>query len=157
MSSPAEEFSAELESALETIRTEIKAEHALTRYHARAVLVPLGEWTLRLEEDETEDPALDEWAARVRKGVEPAEESWSRAVQEELSLASAEHVQAVDPRFLDHPRYDFTYTVNARTRLEARIRACQALDFEMPEGLLDRVAEADARLAPYLERASGSN
>ena len=154
---------ARLEAALAELQRDLRAKQPVHRYHARALLVPLGELILAGEEAAAREtdggprngaPAGEDlaeaWTARVREAVTPLEERWTAAASEELALACAEHVQGVDPRFLDHPGYDFVYTVRARERLEARLRACGALDVELPEGLLARVAEADARLAPYL-------
>ncbi len=130
---------------------DIKAKSGPHRHHARAVLILLGQLIVAAQEAGEEAEPGGDWIARIRGLVEPVEELWRAAVEEELSLACAEHIRAVDPRFLDHPGYDFAYTIGARERLEARLMGCQALDLEVPEGLLDRVADADARLAPYLK------
>ena len=140
-----------LESALVDLAADVKAKSGPHRHHARAILIPLGQLMLAAQEAGGElEPGAD-WVERIQGLVEPVAELWSAAVAEELSLACAEHIRAIDPRFLDHPGYDFPYTIGARARLEARLLGCQALDLEVPEGLLDRVAEADARLAPYLK------
>lgn len=152
MSAPTDAALERLEAALTEAQAEVRAERPLHRYHARALLVQLGEWILSLEEREREPDSS--WRERCSFLKEAAAESWTRAVEEELALASAEHIQAIDPRFLEHPRYDFAYTLAARERLEARLRACEYLEIEVAEGLLTRVSEADERLAPYLERRS---
>ena len=135
--------------ALTELRRRVKAEEGLDRFLARAILVPLGELELA-------DPgAGSELARAVREAAEPASEAWAAALDSELQLAATEHVRSVDPRYLDKPIYDFDYTVAARERLEARFAASGLLGHEVDEGLLDRVAEADRVLAPYLERGSG--
>ena len=87
----------------------------------------------------------------------PHEEHWTEAVDSEIYLAVTEHVNSVDPRYLDHPQYDFAYTVSARERLEARLRALEALEWNVDESLLDQVSAADGRLAPYLEPPEDEN
>lgn len=119
-----------------------------TRYDARALLLALGR--LLLEEGAG---AAQKELARIRAIQDAPLRGWRRAVREELSLAAAEHVQGVDPRFLSHPRYDFAYALGARERLEQRLRAAEALGISPPEHLLERVAEADR----LLEEARGAN
>jgi hypothetical protein len=72
-----------------------------------------------------------------------------------MELSCTEHVQAIDPRYLDHPRYDFDYTVQARQRLEMRFNALDLLGVDADEVLLAQVARADAILEPYLQRKDG--
>lgn len=154
MTQPTNTPAAALDDALTALATDMKAKGVPHRYDARAILVPLGQLMIAAREaDGVTDPGGD-WVERIQKLVEPVMEFWQAAVQEELSLSCSEHIRAVDPRFLDHPGYDFPYTLTARARLEARLLGCQALDLEVPEGLLDRVVEADARLAPYLDSKS---
>lgn len=117
------------------------------RLHARDLLTALGALVL---EEGADVPEL----ARVRAAVEPFEH-WEKAVAEELSLACTEHVQSVDARFLDLPNYDFDYLVSARERLEARLVAVEALGLATPEDLLNRVAEADRVVEPYLRDRRG--
>ena len=117
------------------------------RLHARDLLIALGALVL---EEGADVPEL----ARVRAAVEPFEH-WEKAVAEELSLACTEHVQSVDARFLDLPNYDFDYLVSARERLEARLVAVEALGLATPEDLLNRVAEADRVVEPYLRDRRG--
>ena len=114
------------------------------RFEARGLLVPLG--TALLDADPEAEAAL----ARVRGIVDVDRESWAAAVSEELTLAATEHVRSCDPGFLKHPRYDFPYTVAARHRLEARLRAAEALDMPADEVLLDQIERADRLLAPFL-------
>ena len=140
---------AELRSAVRAISQALTGKAVPTRHDARALLVPLGQLALDHEEDEA---TLAPYLAEVRPLIDARPEAWALAMDEEISLASAEHVQAVDPRFLEHPRYDFGYTVAARARLEARLQACQVLGHPVPEAPLDRIARADEALRPYLER-----
>ena len=121
------------------------------RYHARAVLLGLGELALA-EPPEEGERAAAEWVPRLQRAMRPFDGGFERAIVEELALAAAEHARGVDPRFLDHPRYDFAYTIAARERLERRLVAAQLLGVEPDEALLERVAGADRLLEPYLER-----
>jgi len=109
---------------------------------------PLGESLL-------EDPASASTALeRVRAIIVRDEPGWQAAVDEELTLAATEHVRSCDPKALNLARYDFPYTVAARHRLEARLRAAAELDLPASETLLDQIEQADRRLAPHLERRS---
>jgi hypothetical protein len=117
------------------------------RYDARAVLISLGT-LLRTEGPE----ACRSEVERARRTGEALGESWASAVLGELSLACAEHVHAVDPRYLDLPNYDFAYTLRARERLEARLVAAEALGHGAPTPLLDGVRRSDERLAPHLPK-----
>ena len=117
------------------------------RHHARALLVPLGELLL------AEGPnSVREAVERAREAGETLGEGWEEALRSELSLAAAEHVHAVDARYLALPNYDFAYTVRARERLEARLAAAAELDFELRGALRDGIRRADERLAPYLDQ-----
>jgi hypothetical protein len=116
-----------------------------TRFLVRDILLPLGEALL-------EDPASAAAALeRVRGIVARDRESWRAGVDEELALAVTEHVRSCDPKALKLPKYDFPYTVAARHRLEARLRAAAELDLAASEDLLEEVERADATLEPYLE------
>ncbi|HIE94502.1 MAG TPA: hypothetical protein EYQ83_17180 [Acidobacteria bacterium] len=123
---------------------------APSRFVARELLLALGELALaeRVGEVEAELAAL-----RVR--LEPVAEDWKKALGQEMELSCTEHVQAIDPRYLDHPRYDFDYTVQARQRLEMRFNALDLLGVDADEVLLAQVARADAILEPYLQRKDG--
>jgi hypothetical protein len=134
-----------LREALADLRTLARRKSRPTRYEARAVLVGLG--LLVLAEGEA---AAREWLGELTVARAPFEEAFARAAAEELSLAAAEHVRSVDPRFLDHPRYDLAYTVAARERLEARLIAAVLLELEVGEALLEQVAGADRLLEPLL-------
>lgn len=133
-----------LEEALSELEGLDPVKRAPNRYHARALLVPLGE-LLRAGQD------VGAEVGRVRAASARLGESFEQAVTSEVSLACAEHVHAVDPRYLGLPNYDFEYTVRARARLEARLLAAATLRVEIPETLLTGVRLADERLAPYLQ------
>jgi hypothetical protein len=137
----------DLDAALAELATALRKKHKPSRFHARAILVALGE------------QILAEDGARVTAGVQRVAElvrerpaDWEAAVREELELASTEFVRSVDPRFLTHPRYDFAYTVAVRERLEARLAAAERMGIAPAEGLLEQIVEADELLAPYLSR-----
>ncbi len=139
-----------IDETLKELAELAKKKRQPNRFHARELLTALG--TLLLAADDGPEPPE---AERVRAAVAPFE-GWEKAVAEEMSLACTEHVQGVDPRFLKHPRFDFDYLVAARERLEARLRAVEALGLSVPEDLLNRVAEADEVVEPYLrERREG--
>ena len=137
------------------------------RYDARALLVPLG----TLLGGSGAPPTLpdphgkagtassvvlnDELESAVTRAIAVGERlgnRWHEAVGAELSLACAEHVHAVDPRYLDLPNYDFEYTMRARERLEARLIAAERLDLTLPTGLLGGVRAADDRLRAHLSK-----
>lgn len=139
-----------LERALSDFERMRKAKQAPDHRLARSVLVPLGELLL-----EGTTSGLEATLERIATLTEGCAKPWVRAVDAELRMAAEEHCASVDPRYLDHPRYDFAYTVSARERLEARLRAVELLGLEAPEDLLDRVARADEVLEPYLQRAEG--
>ena len=139
----------DLARALEDLEQTTSKRRKPTRFQARAVLIALGERVL------AGDPAVEPAIERLGRITAPDPEGWRRAVRDELVLACTEHLQSVDPRWLDHPKYDFGYTVAARADLEARLRACEVLDLEPSEELLDRVAKADALLEPYLRSRRG--
>ena len=89
-------------------------------------------------------PAPMVWMSRIG---EATGDGWSEAVRAEVSLACAEHVHSVDPRYLDLPNYDLSYTRAARERLQARLAAAGALGIDVPETLLEGVRRADELLA----------
>lgn len=116
-----------------------------TRFHARALLVPLGEAILE------NDPDVTAALVRARAILARDEAAWRAAFHEELTLAATEHVRSCDPRFLKLPNYDLPYTVAARHRLEARLRAAAELDCPTEDVLLDQIERADQALAPLLD------
>lgn len=124
----------------------LKAKEIPDRQLVRFALLALGQ--VVLDEGMAEAKPL---AKELKEAATPHEDRWTEALDSEMSLAVAEHVASVDPRYLDHPSYDFAYTVAARERLEARLRALEAMNETVDEKLLDQVSQADERLAPYLE------
>ena len=137
----------DLERAFAEIEACIASGKALTRHHARPVLICLGEQLLA---GETASAAQS--FRRCRDLTSKAPGTWGSAVRDELLMASTEHVRSVDPRWLDHPTYDFEYTVAARAALEARLRAARDLGFELSPDLEANVARADGILAQHLAR-----
>jgi hypothetical protein len=139
------EFAAAL-TAADALHKDPRRPRKPTHLLARALLLHLGESLL-------EDPASATAALeRVRAIVARDQEGWQKAVDEELTLAGTEHVRSCDPKALKLAAYDFHYTVAARHRLEARLRAAAELDLPASETLLDQVERADLLLAPHLER-----
>jgi hypothetical protein len=120
----------------------------LNRYHARDTLIALGQLVLAREEEE--EAASARWVEPLREALAPFGDGFEQAAREELGAAVDEYVRSVDPRFLEHPRYDFAYTVLARERLEARLVAAGLLGIVPEEAQLERVAAADLILEPYL-------
>lgn len=123
-----------------------KAEEIPDRQLVRVLLLGLGK--LAMSEGEADTRAL----AKSISEATADHDRWAEALDSEMMLAVAEHVQGVDPKFLDLPSYDFAYTIAARERLEQRLKALELLEHRIDERLLDQIAEADARLHPYLER-----
>jgi len=142
---------AELEIALNHLQARVEADEFPSRYDARWLLLELGA-LLRARGEAASRAAL----ARARKVVHRLGDGWERAVREELELAAAEHVHAVDPRWLDHPRYDMAYTLAARERLEARLVAAAALGHPLDETLAAAVERADRLLAAHREGSERS-
>ena len=120
----------ELDSAIAELEADLGKKQSPNRYHAREILMALGRLVLAAEEEGGEHDAGPA-SARIEKATAEHAEAWQAAIREELLLAGAEHTQAIDPRFLDHPRYDFAYTVAARARLEARLRSAPLLGHEV--------------------------
>jgi hypothetical protein len=139
----------ELERALAQLAGWIDERKKPTRHQARALLVALGRWIRHGA------PSGDQVSAvrdRLRAIVHPLAEGWEAAVLDELILACTEHIRSVDPRYLDHPRYDFAYPIEARERLESRLVAAAALGMSPSPELLARVTRADELLRPYVRR-----
>jgi hypothetical protein len=131
-----------LRAALEELAGTIARSEAPTRQDARAVLVALGALI--------ETGRGEELLERTRELVDSASDAWRAAWREvatsELSLACAEHVHSVDPRYLGRPDYDLEYTRSARRRLDQRLRAAVPLGLEVSPALRARVLEADRLL-----------
>ena len=150
-----------LEAALDELAAIAKRGGEPNRYHARELLVALGNALLgdtgdALEvepEDLTASAPAGDVVPYLERALELGERlgpSWRAAARTELELACAEHVHSVDPRFLSLPNYDWDYTLSARQRLTARLAAAQRLGLDLPETLLARVEEADERLREHL-------
>jgi hypothetical protein len=135
----------EMEEALRALQTLVGRKSRPTRHDARRILLALGEILLEGREAE----ALP-FVERLRAILAPVLPAWEAACRDELALACAEHVQSVDPKHLQHPRFDFAYVVEARRRLEMRLAALECLGQEADEAWLDRVVRADELLEPYL-------
>ena len=133
------------EQAVRALAKAARSKNPPSHRHARDILLLLGAAVLAEGED-----AQEERLAAIDGAVGERREPWLRAVEHELAMACNEHVQSVDPRYLDHPRYDFAYTIAARERLEARLAAASVMGIEVSEEALERVAQADRSLAPYL-------
>ena len=140
---------AALEEALDELHAWIRKGKAPARQDARAVLIPLGR--LALADPDTDLGPESPLVTRLREAVAPCAEVWEGVVTEELALACAEHVQGVDPRYLELENYDLDYTLAARERLEARLAGAGVLGVEAPEHLLEGVRRADGLLRPLLE------
>ena len=133
-------------AAAEALSKDPRRPRRPNRFLARSILLPLGEGLI-------EDPRGESTALERALGVVGRDrEGWQAAIDEDLTLAVTEHVRSCDPRALKLPAYDFPYTIAARHRLEARLRAASALDLPASEALLAQVERADELLAPFLER-----
>lgn len=132
----------ELENALGLVREAIDAKAPLNRYHARSVLLPLGEL---LRRDGPGTKALEQ----TRTTIERDRASWDAAVKDEIELAVFEHVRSADPQYVGRPDYDMVYTREARERLQARFDALKALGGTFERSWIQRVERADAILAPH--------
>lgn len=136
----------EFDAALALIRTAIDGEKVLSRYHARALLLPLGALIVRGETTAIVRDAV----TRGRAVLERDREGWDTAVHDELEMAVAEHVRSADPQFVRRPDYDLAYARTARERLQARLDAGAALGGQPTSDQLQRIAQADRILAPHL-------
>lgn len=136
-------------AALETAVAELEAAARRGRkpdaYLARPLLLALGE-QLRA------DGAVAELLARAKTAAVALEPAWTRAVQDELTLAIGEFAQCLDPRFLDHPDYDMQYTQAARDRVADRLRAADALSVEVASRDSEVLALSDQVLAMALAK-----
>lgn len=131
----------DLESAIRAVEALAGRGAPLTRHDARPILLRIG-WSLLAGRPEGLEDARD----RLRRLPERPRTSWIAAVQDELSMASAEYVRSVDPRYLDHPQYDLDYTLEARRLLEARWRACAYLGQPPDAAAVASVRRADTLL-----------
>ena len=132
---------ADLDAALRAVEASGRSRNRITRHHARPVLLSIGE---RLLDGRTEE--AEEALARVSRLPGALREPFQAAVLDELAMACTEFVRSVDPRYLDRPDYDLDYTVTARHRLEARLRAAQRLGVLPDAPTLDQVRRTDQLL-----------
>jgi len=141
---------AEFERCAVRVEDLARKERAPTRQDVRPLLIHLGELL-----QGAADPELEARLKRLREALAPIREEWAAVVEQEMQLACAEHIQGVDPRHLDHPRFDFAYVEAARLRLEQRMRALPALGLALAQEWIDRVRQADIALEPYLRARRG--
>ncbi|HEV8112502.1 MAG TPA: hypothetical protein VGR31_06975 [Planctomycetota bacterium] len=135
-------MSAELDRSLAQLEALAARGGRPSRYDARELLLALGE-----------SPAAGGGArARIEALPPTFREAWEAAVRDELSMAGTEHVRSVDPRYLDRPGYDFEYTIEARERLETRLRGAEQLGLRTDEALAAAIRRADELLRTQLER-----
>jgi hypothetical protein len=113
-----------------------------TRQAARPLLLGIGRLLLDGQAAQAA-PALERLAACIAR--DPGR--WGEALQSEISMAVTEVVRSADPRWLDHPRYDWGYVLEARQLVEARLAALDALGWEVEDALLEALARADELLA----------
>lgn len=139
-----------LDAALAELGAALRKKRNPTRFHARGILLAVGELALS-----GNPAAASAGAERVAAIVGDRHDDWARAVHEEIEMAGVEFVRSVDPKYLEHPRYDLAYTVAARERLEARLAAVEALGISPPDELLEQISAADERLAPHLKHGAG--
>jgi hypothetical protein len=140
-------MNAELEAAIVELEALARRKGLPTRHDVRPILLALGG---SLPSAGVEDGE----ACRKRFLALPLEfrTAWEAAVRDELAMACTEHIRSVDPRYLDHPAYDFGYTLEARRALEARLCAARATGVELEEALAAAVGRADALLEARLAR-----
>jgi len=150
---PGEEHRDALRAALESLRTSAQKSRAPTRHQARDLLLALGA-ALRAE-DEAEIAAASAAMQSLEASSSSFRDRWRAAIADELTLACTEHVRSVDPRYLEHPHYDWEYTIAARERLELRLRAAAKLGLPATAAQLAQVARADALLAGRQGRHAG--
>lgn len=131
----------DLESGIEAVEKMAGRGALFTRHEARPILLGIGQ---SLQTGRPEE--LGDAGDRLRKLPEHPRESWIAAVKDELSMATTEYVQSVDPRFLNHPQYDLAYTLEARRQLDARWRACAYLGRAPDPATLASVERADKLL-----------
>lgn len=134
-------MNADLETAIAALEARASASRPPTRHEARAILLALGQALA-----EGRDAAVEVAAGRLAKLPEPFHPGWHAAVREELAMAVTEYVRSVDPRYLAHPEYDLAYTLDARRRLELRLRAAERLGLPADRPTAESVARADVLL-----------
>src|SRR5262245_36133746 len=114
MTRPAEAFT-ELEQAVRLLDEALAERRPLNRYHARAILLPLGKLLASREGAEVERARA--MVSRIARSTEPARGVWEGALQQEEEMAITEFLKSVDGRYLSRQDYDLRYTVEARELL----------------------------------------
>jgi hypothetical protein len=156
------EHQTELKAALAVLRQSLAAKQTLNRYHARAILLPLGA-CLRTEHAAEERAAsahatpgapvpqdrdaLSEEVRWVSAATQPHAQAWRAAIDDELEMAVTELVHGADPRFLGRKDFDWRYADASRALLDDRLRALDALGLVLDPALARHVEETDRRLA----------
>jgi hypothetical protein len=136
-----------LEQAVSALRVLAEKRKAPSRHHVRDLLIALGEALLGGAETEAVQ------AIHALQSITPAfGERWNSVLADELALACTEHVRSVDPRYIHNAQYDFEYTIEARERLELRLRAAERLGSPATPHWSAEVRRADALLAEALKR-----
>ena len=131
-------MSSELDLQLSGLEALAKANGRPSRHDARPLLLELG------RELESGPGGAAETAKRRLEALGgPFEEAWVAAVADELAMAATEHVRSADPRYLDHPKYDWRYTLEARELLARRLRAVLFLGIPVDPGLTASIERAD--------------
>lgn len=139
----------ELDEALaqleELAKTDAKKRRAADRLDVRAILIGLGDLILQHGPEEASTGLDRARELALRLGPE-----WEAACHSEVALACSEHINGVDARYLNHPKYDFKYTIRGRELLEARLIAARELKIPIEPSLIHGVDAADERLEPFL-------
>lgn len=136
-----------LRSAIEAARAAIARRRALGRHETRALLIALGERLLS-----PDGVASENEVEQARALLRDERGEFQETLESEMRMAITEYLQSVDPRYIDLPDYDFHYTVEARSRLESRLVAADALGFSIDAALRERIGSADGLLEAALER-----
>lgn len=156
------EHQTELKAALEVLRQSLAAKQTLNRYHARAILLPLGAClrTQHAAEERAARPHTTESALAphdrdvlsdevrwVDAATRAQTQAWHAAIDDEMEMAVTELVHGADPRFLGRKDFDWRYADASRALLDDRLRALDALGLVLDPALARHVEETDRRLA----------
>jgi hypothetical protein len=131
----------ELELALAAIQALEKRRGRPTRHDARPVLLELGRLL-----GEGDGHAAEEAKRRIAGLPAGFAEGWTVAVRDEISMAATEYTLSLDPRYLDHPKYDWEYTLEARRRLAWRLEAVRFLGIPTEASTLAAIERSDRLL-----------
>jgi hypothetical protein len=132
----------DLEDVLAGIEALEKQRRRPNRHHARPLLVGLGQLLLSGTPEEAESVKQ-----RLQRLPPAVAEAWPPAVADEIGMAGTEYIRSADPRYLDHEKYDWEYTLEARERLADRLRAVRFLGIEVEPSLLAGIERADRGIA----------